>query len=77
MDHLEWERNRGQKDRIDCWELRLEVLEKLNTTELIKEFGFRTYWNDNRTHYLPRLIPTKSERGLDNQISFWVESGQE
>lgn len=29
---------------------RLDVLQQLNTIELIKEFGYRSYWIDESTH---------------------------
>jgi len=65
---LERERLRGQKDRIVCRQHRLEVLELLNTIELIKERGYLSYWTDSTTHILPRVIPTKKEAQLDEQI---------
>ena len=68
VDLLEGARQRGQQDRIVCREHRLEVNEQLNTSKLIKERGFLSYWTDNSTHYLPRLIPTKSEAKLNEQI---------
>lgn len=69
MGALEYERQRGQKDRIKCYEHRLDVLEKLNTPELIRERGsYLSYWTDSSTHYLPRRIPTKEEAELDNQL---------
>lgn len=59
---LEYERQRGQVDRIKCYEHRLEVLERLNTPELIRERGtYLSYWADRTTRYLPRRIPTKKE----------------
>jgi len=70
---LEYERQRGQKDRISCYEHRLEVLEKLNTPELIRERGtYLSYWTDNSTRYLPRRIPTKEEAELDRQSEMWL-----
>jgi len=65
---LEGARQRGQQDRIICREHRIEVHEQSNTIELIRERGFLNYWTDNSTHYLPRLIPTKKEAQLDEQI---------
>lgn len=59
---LAYEQGRGQADRIRCYEHRLEILEQLNTPELIKERGtYLSYWSDNSTHYLPRKILTKEE----------------
>ena len=55
LDALSRERKPLQADRVAVWELRLEVLERLNTIELILERGtFQTYWIDERTHHLPR-----------------------
>ena len=65
---LEREKQRGQKDRIVCRQHRIEVLEQLNTIELIRERGYVSYWIDNSTHILPRVIPTKKEARLDGQI---------
>ena len=71
---LEYERQRGQKDRIKCYEHRLEVLEKLNTPELIRKRGtYLSYWTDMSTHYLPRRIPTKEEAQLERQMELWLE----
>jgi len=68
---LEYEKRRGQVDRIRVYEHRLEVLEKLNTPELIKERGtYISYWTDNTTHRLPRRIPTQEEAELDKQLEF-------
>lgn len=59
---LEYERQRGQQNRIRCYEHRLEILEQLNTPELIRERGtYLSYWADRSTRYLPRRIPTKEE----------------
>ena len=52
---LEKERQRKQFKRVAILERRLEVLEKLNTPELIRERGFyQTYWIDESTHEYPR-----------------------
>lgn len=59
---LERERRRGQQDRIRGREHRLEVLEQLNTIELIRERGtYLGYWTVMSTRYLPRRIPTREE----------------
>ena len=56
------EQGRGQADRIRCYEHRLEVLDSLNTVELIRERGiYLSYWTDRTTRYLPRKILTKEE----------------
>ena len=65
---LEYERGRGQKDRVTFYEHRLETSEKLNTVELIKERGYVSYWVDATTHKLPRRRLTKSEARLEKQI---------
>lgn len=59
---LAYEKERGQADRIRCYEHRLEVLDALNTVELIRERGtYLSYWTDRTTRYLPRRIPTTEE----------------
>jgi len=47
-------REQGQADRVLVLERRLEVLENLNTPDLIRERGiYQSYWVDESTHYLP------------------------
>jgi len=59
---LEYEKQRGQTDRIACYQHRIDVLTELNTPELIRERGtYLSYWTDRTTRYLPRRIPTKEE----------------
>ncbi len=59
---LAYEQGRGQSNRIKCYEHRLEVLDRLNTVELIRQRGtYLSYWIDRSTRYLPRRIPTKEE----------------
>ena len=66
---LEYERGRGQADRIKVYEHRLEVLDWLNSPKLIRERGkYISYWEDNSTHYLPRRIPTPDEAELERRI---------
>lgn len=51
---LEHIKRQGQRDRVKVCEHRLEVLEALNTPELIRERGtYLSYWADASTHYLP------------------------
>lgn len=70
---LEYERQRGQQDRIKCYEHRLDILEKLNTPELIRKRGtYLSYWTDRSTRYLPRRIPTKEEVILEEQLKMWL-----
>lgn len=69
MAALEYEKQRGQADRIRCYEHRIEVLEKLNTPELVRERGtYLSYRTDTSTRYLPRRIPTKEEAKLGKQL---------
>ncbi len=69
LSALEYERSRGQKDRIAAYEHRLEVLDRLNIIELIRERGtYISYWSVNRTHRLPRRIPTKEEAEFDKRL---------
>jgi hypothetical protein len=59
---IEHEKGRGQADRIKVCEHRLEVLDRLNSPELIRERGaYLSYWVDTSTHYLPRRIQTREE----------------
>lgn len=75
---LELERQRGQRDRIMCYEHRLEVLEALNTPELIRERGtYLSYWTDTSTRYLPRRIPTKEGAELDRQFEMCLSEAME
>lgn len=75
---LEYEKERGQKDRIRCYEHRLEVLESLNTPELIGERGtYLSYWADSTTHYLPRRIPTKEEAEQERQFNLLLDESME
>jgi len=69
MRSLEYERRRGQQDRIRVYEHRVEVLEALNTPELVRGRGtYVSYWTDSSTHRLPRRIPTRKEAELDSRI---------
>ena len=65
---LEREKEGGQSDRIRMVERRLEVLERLNTPDIIRERGtYKTYWEDETTHHLPRLSrwkPRAKEQGV-------------
>jgi len=63
------EQRRGQADRIKCYKHRLEVLDRLNTVELIRERGtYLSYWTDRSTRYLPRKILTTEE--AEEQLRF-------
>lgn len=71
---LAYEQRRGQADRIRCYEHRLEVLDKLNTIELIRERGsYLSYWTDRTTRYLPRKILTKEESEFQLQFNSLLE----
>lgn len=80
---LEYEKKREQVDRIRVYQHRLEVLDKLNTPEIIREKGkYTSYWSDNSTHRLPRRIPTHEEAELEQQLKFCLseamaEGGEE
>ena len=59
---IAYEQERGQQNRIRYYKHRLEVLERLNTPEIIRNTGiYVSYWADRTTRYLPRRIPTKEE----------------
>lgn len=67
--HLEWERKRGQANRISTYQRRLDALVRFNTVELIRERGtYLPYWTDTSVRILPRLVPTKLETELDRQL---------
>lgn len=67
---LEYEKQRGQADRIACYQHRIDVLTKLNSPELIRERGtYLSYWNDKSTRYLPRRILTKKEAEEQQQFN--------
>ena len=66
LGKLEYERGRGQQDRIATYEHRLAVLDELNTPDLIRERGtYIGYWTRSSTHRLPGRIPTKDEAEVD------------
>ena len=72
---LEHERQRGQQNRIRYYEHRLEILEKLNAPELIRERRtYLSYWSDKSTRYLPRRIPTKNEAELDKHFNLLLKN---
>ena len=71
---LAYEQRRGQADRIRCYEHRLEVLDRLNTIELIRKRGsYLSYWTDRTTRYLPRKILTKEESEFQLQFNSLLE----
>ncbi|KKN74244.1 hypothetical protein LCGC14_0393300, partial [marine sediment metagenome] len=59
VDTLSRERTRRQNDgRVSFLVHRLQVIEKLNTPELIRERGtYQTYWIDSTTRKIPRWKP--------------------
>ncbi len=74
---LEYEKTRGQKNRIKHYEHRLEVLDSLNTPELIRERGtYLSYWTDRTTRYLPRRVLTKKEVAEKRQFNSLLEPKQ-
>ena len=74
---LAYEQGRGQADRIRCYEHRLEVLEQLNTPELIKERGtYLSYWTNRTTHYLHRKILTKEESEFQLRFNWLIADAQ-
>ena len=69
-----YEQERGQKDRVRCYEHRLEVLDSLNTIELITERGtYLSYWTDSSTHSLPLRILTKEESEFQQRFDSLLE----
>lgn len=74
---LEYEKNRGQINRIKYHEHRLKVLDDLNTPEITRERGTHIgYWIDKSTRYLPCRIPTKEEAKLEGQINLILKDAQ-
>lgn len=64
------EMKRGQSDRIELYQLRLEALDRLNTPELIRIRGiYASYWSDTSLRNLPRKIYSKEEDALNRQIN--------
>jgi hypothetical protein len=51
-----------QPERLLAWKHRLDVLEALNTIELIRVRGFKPYWSDPTTHNMPRIHETLLQR---------------
>lgn len=75
---LRYEKNMGDVERIRVYEHRLEVLEQLNTPELIRERGiYQSYWGDTSTHELPRQTLSKREAKAMKQLELWVSAAQE
>lgn len=67
---LEFEKWRGQADRIACYQHRIDVLNELNTPALIAERGtYLSYWTNRPTRYLPRRMPTKGEAKFEKQFN--------
>ena len=65
---IEKERRRRQFSRVAVLEHRLEVLENLNTPELIRvRRNYQTYWIDETTHEYPPydLVKEKQDNRTD------------
>lgn len=74
---IEYEKRRGQRNRIKCYVHRLEILEKFNNIQIIRERGtYLSYWNDRTTRYLPRRIPTKEEERIEEQFNLLLTDAQ-
>lgn len=75
---LAYEKERGQADRIRCYEHRLEVLDMLNTVELIRERGaYLSYWTDTTTRYLPRKILIREEAKEQQRFNLLLSEAQQ
>ena len=48
--------SKHQFRRLKIWQYRLHVLEEFNTPELILQRGYKTYWDDVKTHYMSREV---------------------
>lgn len=74
LGSLEYEKQRGQGDRIKYCQHRVDVLVAFNTIKLIKERGaYLSYWTDRSTRYLPRRIKTKEELKFDEELNAQLE----
>ncbi len=59
-----------QHNRIDLYQRRLEVLDRLNTPEIIRVRGtYASYWGDTSLRHLPRKILSLQEDALNCQIN--------
>lgn len=56
QSHIQRSIKRKQTARLKIWQYRLQVLETLNTPELIRVNGFTSYWTDIKTHYMSREV---------------------
>ena len=56
LAHMKRNKERNQLARFKIWEYRLHVLEKFNTPELVKERGYKPYFDDVKTHYMSREV---------------------
>jgi len=75
---LEYEKQRGQTNRIACYQHRIKVLEELNTPEIIRgRKTYLSYWTDRTTNYLPRRIPTKEEAEEQRQFNSLLDEAME
>ena len=68
--YLDYEIERGQKDRIEVYQRRKEILIELNRPERIARGGkYKSYWADKSIRYLPRQVPKQKESELENIIN--------
>jgi len=75
---LEYEKQRGQKDRIACYQHRIDILVELNTPEIIRERGtYLSYWTNRSTRYLPRRILTKEESEFQQKFDSLLDGVME
>ena len=68
LHSLERAKKWGQAEQAAFLGYRLEVLEKLNTVELIRERGtYMSYWTDKTTHHYPPYKPKGQAKKIEPQ----------
>ena len=68
-EFLEFTKRQGQADRIAVAELRLARHEEYNSVDQIRARGtYRSYWDDDNTHFLPPPEPTPETKEWRRQL---------
>lgn len=55
-EHIRKCNKKHQWARLRIWQYRLQVTEEFNKPELIIDRGYRSYWDDIKTHYMSREV---------------------
>ena len=79
---LEYAKQNEWGERVKACQHRIDVLDVLNTPEVIKERGtYQGYWVDSSTHFYPDRIKTpknkKEAQKLESQLELWKALGIE